>query len=435
MRAGAVLLGFALLPMSSLLLAEETSAPQGSSTPADEERRLLEVHGFLLGVVSGRTTGQRPSGGDGGDFVLGEERVRLDLSGATRSGKTSYLAKGDLFHDAVANRFDVDLREAYAGYTGDILDLRLGRQIITWGVGDLFFINDVFPKDWDSFFSGRPMEYLKLGVDGFRGQLSSTVVNAEFLAIPFFTPDTLPSADRFFLFDPAAGVPNRREEEPERGYSNTELALRLYRRLAGFDASVYAYRGFWRTPAVRFDDPSSPTTATRFFPKLSVYGASVQRGLLAGVVSLEAGYYDSREDPDGDDPTVPNSQWRFLAGYQRQLWEDFTVGIQGYGEVMAGYDTYGETLPGGSPRQNRFRGVVSTRLSQLLDYQTWKLSLFVAYGPTDGDYFLQPEISYKVTEDLRVSLGANVFGGERETTFFGQFERSDNVFATARYDF
>jgi hypothetical protein len=102
---------------------------------------------------------------------------------------------------------------------------------------------------------------------------------------------------------------------------------------------------------------------------------------------------------------------------------------------MAGYDTYGETLPGGSPRQNRFRGVVSTRLSQLLDYQTWKLSLFVAYGPTDGDYFLQPEISYKVTEDLRVSLGANVFGGERETTFFGQFERSDNVFATARYDF
>lgn len=29
----------------------------------------------------------------------------------------------------------------------------------------------------------------------------------------------------------------------------------------------------------------------------------------------------------------------------------------------------------------------------------------------------------------------NVFGGREETTFFGQLDRSDNVFATVRYDF
>ena len=45
----------------------------------------IEAHGFLLGTVSARTTGVRPAGGDG-DFVLGEERVRLDLSGAAASG-------------------------------------------------------------------------------------------------------------------------------------------------------------------------------------------------------------------------------------------------------------------------------------------------------------------------------------------------------------
>jgi len=41
---------------------------------------------------------------------------------------------------------DVELREGYIGYTAKIWDIRLGRQIITWGIGDLIFINDVFSK-------------------------------------------------------------------------------------------------------------------------------------------------------------------------------------------------------------------------------------------------------------------------------------------------
>ncbi|MBI2840173.1 MAG: hypothetical protein HYX75_17795 [Acidobacteria bacterium] len=54
------------------------------------------------------------------------------------------------------------------------------------GVGDLLFINDVFPKDWVSFFAGRPMEYLKVGVDGVRLRYTGSHVNGEILALPFF---------------------------------------------------------------------------------------------------------------------------------------------------------------------------------------------------------------------------------------------------------
>lgn len=63
--------------------------------------------------------------------------------------------------------FDVDLREAYLDYTTENCDFRLGRQFVTWGVGDLLFINDVFSKDYVSFFAGRPLEYLKIEVDGY----------------------------------------------------------------------------------------------------------------------------------------------------------------------------------------------------------------------------------------------------------------------------
>ena len=418
-----------------MLLAVGAALPTQAASSEGRDSPIA-VHGFLLGIVSGRTTGEQPAHGEGGDFVLGEERVRFDLSGATKSGAALVLAKVDLFHDAIDNRLDVDLREAYAGYTKGPLDVQFGRQIITWGVGDLFFISDVFPKDWDSFFSGRPMEYLKLGVDGLRARYSSDVVNGEFVAIPFFfTPDTLPSPDRFIFFDPFAAIPNQQEMKPASRLSNTELALRLYRQVWDFDVSLYAYRGFWRDPSVRVDKPVAPTTATRFFPALSVYGASAQRGLFAGVLSLEGGYYDSRQDRSGNDPPIPNSQWRLLAGYQRELWEDFVAGVQGYAELMADYGAYRHALPAGMPRQDEFRAVGSIRLTQLLDYQMWRLSVFAAYSPTDADYFLQPEASYKLTDQLSAAVGANIFGGQRDTTFFGQFEGDDNAFFRVRLDF
>lgn len=400
-----------------------------------QETRFLQLHGFFLGAVAGRVTGERPPSGNGSDFVLGEERLRLELKGATGSGEAFFLVKGDAFHDAVANEIHGDLRETYAGYAKGSVDLRFGRHIVTWGTGDLFYINDVFPKDWASFFSGRPMEYLKLGVDGFRTQIFSKILNADLLVLPFFTPDQSLSTERFFFFDPFSGVSNRVRTEPDARFSNIESGVRLYRNIAGNDLSFYFYRGFWRTPSVTADNLTTPTMVTAFHPDLFVYGLSLQRNLLGGVMSWEGGYYDSREDNDGNDPVISNSQWRFLTAYQRELWRDFTASFQFYGEVMDHYDTYRSTLHTRFPLQDQFRAVTSVRLTQWLRYQTWKLSLFAAVSPTDVDYFFQPEISYHVTDSLGLSVGANIFGGRNETTFFGQLEKNDNVFLNARYDF
>ncbi len=84
------------------------------------------------------------------DYILGDERLQLEV---TRYGSTvGLLAKVDLFYDGIAKRADLDIREVYIDlYLGNF-DIRAGRQIITWGVGDLVFINDVFPKDWVAFF-------------------------------------------------------------------------------------------------------------------------------------------------------------------------------------------------------------------------------------------------------------------------------------------
>jgi hypothetical protein len=315
------------------------------------------------------------------------------------------------------------------------VDVRAGRQIVTWGVGDLFFVNDVFPKDWESFFSGRPMEYLKLGVDGVRLQYTPSAVSIEVLAIPFFGPDLFPSPRRFVIFDPMTNVAPQATSTPATTAANTEVALRVSRRLAGFDVALHGYRGFWRSPVAPLADLQATGTSMRFYPRLNVYGAAAQRSLGAGVLSLEGGYYASRDDSAGTAPQIPNSQWRALAGYQYQPWKDSTLGLQFYSEIMDDYRNYRNTLPLGVPIQDRLWSVISMRFTQFLRYQTWKLSVFVAHSPTANEYFVQPELLRRFTDRLSVRLGANVFGGAGETTFFGRLRRSDNVYASVRFDF
>jgi len=424
LRVAAAIVAFSSLLISTPTLSQESGDDWG-----------VDVESFLLGNFSWRTTGDVPPGSEGRRFLLAEERLRLDLSAWTDSVEGEARIKLDAVHDAVTGEVDIDLREAYLDYSTGNLDLRLGRQITTWGVGDLLFINDVFPKDWVSFFSGRPLEYLKLGADSARVRYSTSPLNIELMIITSFRPDTLPTPRRFFLQDDFAGIADRNQVHPDTGFDNPELALRLYRRIAGFDASAYVYRGYWRSPGQLPNDSIMPTQITQIFPALSVYGISAQGQAMGGILSLEGGYYDSRDDNAGDEPVSANSEARFLLGYQKQLAENLTLGIQYYAEIMMDFDAYKLALPDTSTSRKKYRDIVTLRLTRFLKHQTWRLSLFAFYSPAERDYLLQPKVNYRISDKFSTTLGANLFGGEKQTSFFGQFQRNDNLYLTLRYDF
>ena len=410
---------------SALLLATLVSAPaEGQVIP----------HGFVQAGYAARITGATlPSGG--GDFLVGEERLQLSLSGAIPARAGGFSAKADFFHDAVTGKADLEIREAYLDVGGGKIGSRVGRQIITWGTGDLLFINDVFPKDWAALFTGRPLEYLKVGSDALKVTGQVGPVGLEAIAVPFFEPDRLPSTERFFLFDPFSGITHRTSEEPRSDLGNTELALKASGSLSGWDLALYAHRGYYRTPIMVPDSTAAPLSLSMRYPRRNVYGASARGAALGGVLSLEAGYYDSREDRSGTDPLLANSQALFLAGYQRQLGADFTVGLQYYGEWTVRHDRYLSSLPPGFPKQDELRQLVTARLTRLLKYQTWKLSLFGYWSPTDEDFYLIPEVWHSLADGVWVSAGANVFGGRSETSLYGQLDKNDNVYVNLRYEF
>lgn len=396
----------------------------------------FDIHGFVQTNFSLRIadTGKARTfkGESIPHYLLGDERVQLEI---TRSGGIAQLlGKMDLFYDAVDKRADLDVREAYIDLTLGKFDIRVGRQIITWGVGDLVFINDVFPKNWVAFLSGQPLQYLKFGSDAINVNFFPKFVSVQIIAIPFYQSDVLPRGERLLAFDPLPTVVNRKEVQPEMTLKNTQIAGRLYRNLGNIDASLYFYRGFWGSPPGMILD-SAESQLTFMHPHLNVYGGSLQGAFLNGVLSMEGGYYESRDDPQGTNTGIENSQIRFLAGFQHAWGENLTIGLQYYGERMQDYTEYVQNLPSAFPLRKEWRHTLSLRLTQFLKYQTLRLSFFMFYSPNEKDYYINPEVRYDLGSDVWLAVGGIFPGGERDHTFLGQFEKNDNVYFVLRYAF
>ena len=392
----------------------------------------FSFHGFVEGAGGFRVV-DNPSISK--DATLGEGRLQAELS--YQGPKTGRLfLKADVIGDGVEEEGKIDLREAYLDFSPQkVLDVRVGRQILTWGTGDLIFINDLFPKDFVSFYIGRSQDYLKAGSDAVKLSLFPGPFSLDLALVPHFRSSEVPKGERLSTFNPFTNrVTGRREKlstrAPATNLENTELAFRLYRTFGSYEAALYGFQGFFKEP-VGID----PAKRVLSFPELSAYGASLQGPFLQGIASLEFGYYDSREDRSGKDPKIENSSLRYLFGYEQEVWADFTVRAQYFLEEMLDFHAYRASLAAGAPRRKDLRHLLFLRLTHLFRYQTVELSLVAFYSPSDEDAYLKPEASYKVTDNWSVAFGANFFFGKKDSTPFGQLDANDNLYLRLRYSF
>jgi hypothetical protein len=411
---------------------------------AEEDTPLLESLPFdLAGFIEGRAGIRTQDDPNQDQASLGELRAQLEAEKAW--DRVTTRVTFDLLYDEVSREHRpklesgqgwFDLREAFvSGRVDEYLDLKFGRQILTWGTGDMVFINDLFPKDYVSFFVGRDTSYLKAPSDAFKASLFTDFVNLDVVYTPRFDADRYIDGRRISFFDPGTGgrigwrdaIAVDRPDDP---FDDDEVALRLYRNVGAAELRAYGYFGYWKSPA-----GVDPMTGKAIFPRLFVYGASVRGPLAGGIANVEVGYYDSRDDDDGKDPTVRNGEFRFLAGFEREVMRDLTVGLQYYLEDRVDHTAYRRNLPGGTPRSDEYRHTLTVRFRQLLLRQNLEVGLFVFWTPSDEDAYLRPKVSYKLSDPLRLEVGANVFVGAERETFWGQFEKNTNVYAAVRYGF
>ncbi len=388
----------------------------------------LDVHGFYEIRSGYRFQNDKHQK----DMSIMETRLQLDL--ASYPDWADLKVKGDVLGDFVTEKADFQMREAYISTSPfGFMDLKIGRQILTWGTGDLVFINDLFPKDWQSFFIGRDNEYLKAPSDAVKISLFTDFANLDIVYTPQFDSDNFISGDRLSYWNSnlsrlAGQDMIQHIDKPNRWFRDSEIAARLYKNINNYEFALYGYRGFWKSPG------GQNTAGQAIFPDLNVYGASIRGSIGKGIGNLELGYYESADDHSGKNPLVNNSEMRYLVGYSQEIGQDFTAAVQYYIEQMLNYGRYRSNLPSG-PGRDEYRHLLTLRLTKLLMNQNLRCTLFTYYSPTDKDVHLRPNVNYKVNDNFTVETGANIFFGDYQHTFFGQFEKNTNIYTALRYSF
>jgi len=368
------------------------------------------------------------------DISIGESRIQLDLT--KDFAAFTVKLKSDLLADTVQDKVDIYLRDASLVFSPtDIMDVKIGRMVSTWGTGDLIFINDMFPKDWQSFFIGRNDEYLKQASNVIKSSIFIGDFAFDLVYTPLFTGSEYVNGERLSYFNPLAGKIAGRDQHidavtPDHYFSDSEIAGRLSRRFNSVEISLYGYSGFWQEPE-GIDSGSEKAT----YPRLNVWGMSTRLPLFSGIASFEAGYYDSIHDDNGRNPLVRPSEYRFLAGFEQELAHELTGGIQFYLEKIADYTNYRNALPKKMHTRDEYRQMLTLRLTQLLLEQNLTLSFFMYYSPTDNDGYVRPEIGYKLTDNWLLDGGLNLFFGAHEYTFWGRFQDDTNAYLGLRYSF
>ncbi|VFQ45856.1 hypothetical protein [Desulfoluna butyratoxydans] len=394
-----------------LFLCLAVTARAGQALPAWLDP--VEFHGYAEARA-----GWRPEKGpeETGWSPL-EARFQGDLS-AMYDGFELKL-KGDIWADGVTETVEDDLREAWVfTRVGEHTDLTVGRQILTWGTGDLVFLNDLFPKDWQAFFIGRDGDYLKAPSDAVKVSIFTPLAGVDLVYTPRFDPDRY--TDGTYI-SPGNTNPS---DTPDGWFKDDEIALRLNRRVGTWEVAAYGYKGFWKQPS-----GTTPQGVARF-PALEVYGASARGQFGPGIANLEVAWYRSMEDLSGTDPLVNNSERRYLLGYARDMGRELTISFQYYVEEILDHGAYGHA-PGAT--RDRFRHVLTCNMEQQLFNQTLSLGFSGYWSPTDEDAYLRPLAVYKVSDRVQVTTGANVFLGCSNTTFFGQLEDNTNIYTSIRF--
>jgi len=433
---------------------ENSDAFSDTDEDSADEAPSLEWTGFL----------EIEQGGHIGDksvvdkkWILSNRRFRLATNPSNDMG--SAFIKADFIEDSVTGESKIDLREARVVMTpAEQIDLSIGKQVNTWGVADMLFINDLFPKNWISNFLGRDMESMKDSANSFRMTGYLGEVTMDLVYHPEFAPDTTPTGCRLSVYNPnsqslianesSCGDNSNRFNQPDS--DSSETAIRLKVQLGSYEIATYYYDGFFKNPkGLQWADSNGKGTGetdlatagytmlTAYYPRLTVQGASLEGQLGPGIVALETGLYDSEEDKDGDNSLIENSKWKYLMGYRMDLSANLSAGLQWYQEQMLQYDAYEKSVQYSDYRKKEKHNTYTMRLTIKAQQETLFINLFTYQRPEDKDAFTKIDVSKRLNDNLEVVAGANIFEGQEhyEDREFGMLRDNDNVFVRMKYNF
>jgi hypothetical protein len=364
---------------------------------------------------------------------LGEITARLNLNYSHESFEL--VTKGELIYDDILSDLFWKTRELNIRFSPTKnTDIKIGRQILTWGTGDYIFLNDLFAKNWQSFFSGRDDQYLKAPSDSAKGTWYIGDYSIDLTWTPEFTSDVYLTGERFsFYSQQAKNIVAPADNFSVQKTNDAQYSARIATNKNATEYAIYGYKGFWPTPVGITENQNQQFQP--YFPKMNAWGASVRLPLAGGLFNAEYASYNSVEDNSGTNPFIANGQNRFLIGFEGEVIKNLTASVQFYLEQTKHYDKFITHSATPETEVDENRQLLTFRLTYRTLQQKLIYSVFNFYSPTDNDGYLKPSITYRYNDQWLFSAGANLFWGDKRYTFFGQHQQNSNAWLRLKAQF
>jgi len=335
---------------------------------------------------------------------------------------------------------DLTLWEAYADVYGFLLknlDIRIGKQRISWGTADKLNPTDnLNPDDFSDLINfAEKIPTWAIKGDYYLGDFTLTGI-----WVPSLTPILLPRfGSQLFLGDLAPGLRDTLAL-PSPGLKRSMFAFKISGNLGKWDYSLSYFNGYDDIPVLSRFSLGNPVGANLYmkFPKMQVLGADFATE-LAGVgfwgegalffpekVIMKTVIGNSVENSValddkpyfkftvGGDYTFPggwyfNIQW--MHGFFTERGNDFL------------HDYFI-----GKVDKNIFNDDVKVSLGGGLEIGNWD-NVSNTYG-----YGIFPELVYQAIDNLELTLGAFIVEGQKQAVF-GSWKNSDQAYLRMKINF
>jgi hypothetical protein len=349
--------------------------------------------------------------------------------------------------DEVKDR--IELKELYLDIHFQNFDLRIGRQIVRWGVVEGARVTDeINPLDFYELIL-RDIDDRYIPLFMIKGDLYLGSNTFEGILIPEVRghrPAPRGSEWEQFRLLPNLQKPEQPYENFPENIENTEIALKYTRVFSGFELSA-SYFYTWDDFPSSFRSISlaavfAGNTEVNFKPKyerLRIYGTTFSKTFQGFVFNAEAAYVDGKVFGARFDDTSSTNDGEIQKDYVK-----YAIGLDLY---ILGMDVSPAAIQQyiidyeNSIIQDRFDTVGAVFIRREFIHNLWIGNLLVLYFFNDKDWLIRPRTFYNITDRLRLSFGVDIFEGKigtglpGEFHFVGFFDNNDRIFWDITYSF
>ncbi len=322
------------------------------------------------------------------------------------------------------------LREAYVNASVGPVDFRLGKQIIAWGRAD-----ELNPTD---NLSARDYRLLtpenndqRFGVVALKAAWHIKDYTLSTFWLPRFNSNSFPI-----------------ENTPGVNYSYhapriNQAGIKFEQGGGEIDWSVSYYSGLDLNPDIRIGKLSASGIDLALENKrIRVLGVDAATVLGRYGVRGEAAYTWTEK---GNDPLVKKSHFYAVVGADRTFFDHLNVNLQYYVRRVASYQNPAHiTNPalrslamqgaGIANQLDRVQHGMSLRVANKWLNETLEGEVLVVHSFTQGDYLLKPKLIYAVNDQIKASLGVDLYRGN-SLTYFGRLRNNSGAYAEVKYSF